>query len=92
MGWTNAFTQAKLDDPIWIHIPRGFSSKNTSFGHLCPKTSLSGTAAPMEEIDLLVAQLREHGMTLTREASLAKFLSIVFRIEVEPKRSCKQRE
>ena len=49
-------------------------------------------ASRMEEIDLLVAQLREHGMTLTSEASLAEFLSIVLRIEVEPKSSCKESE
>ena len=127
MDWTNAFTQAKLDDPIWIHVPRGFSSKNTSFGRLCLrlKRSLYGTksapkhwythllsvllkigfkqsaydpcllfktgmllvfwvddaavaASRMEEIDLLVAQLREHGMTLTPEASLAEFLNIKY--------------
>ena len=56
------------------------------------KQSAAVAASCMEEIDLLVAQLREHGMTLTREASLAEFLSIVFRIEVEPKSSCKESE
>ena len=64
MDWTNAFTQAKLDDPIWIHVPRGFSSKNTSFGRLCLrlKRSLYGTkSAPKHWYTHLLSVLLKIG-------------------------------
>ena len=33
IDFSNAFVQATLEDPVWIHLPRGFSSKHP--GRMC---------------------------------------------------------
>ena len=42
LGWktcsidfSNAFVQAKLDNPVWIHLPRGFGSNDSSGNKRC---------------------------------------------------------
>lgn len=41
--WANAFVQATLDEPIWIHIPRGFIDDKGADCCLKLKKSLYGT-------------------------------------------------
>jgi hypothetical protein len=43
VDWANAFVQATLEKPLYIHIPRGFMSSNGSKSCLKLKKSLYGT-------------------------------------------------
>jgi hypothetical protein len=44
IDFSNAFVQARLDDPVWIHLPRGFSSSSSGRTCLRLKKSLYGLA------------------------------------------------
>jgi len=58
MDWTNAFAQAPLDAPVWIHVPRGFSAAGDSERHLRLKKSLCGASvAPRAWFRHLLATL-----------------------------------
>ena len=69
LGWhttaidfSNAFVQAKLDDPIWIHLPRGFTSAKTGKTCLRLKRSLYGLSrAPKFWAQTLHKALRDLG-------------------------------
>jgi Reverse transcriptase (RNA-dependent DNA polymerase)/GAG-pre-integrase domain len=62
IDFSNAFVQAKLDDPIYIHMPRGFHSTEGSNTCLRLEKSLYGIAqAPRLWFDHLKAKLENNG-------------------------------
>jgi Reverse transcriptase (RNA-dependent DNA polymerase) len=69
MGWktigidfSNAFVQAELVEPVWIHLPRGFRSANTIKTCLQLKKSLYGlSVAPKLWAEKLLSTLRQLG-------------------------------
>ena len=71
LGWhtlaidfSSAFVQAKLDTPVWIHLPRGFKSSKTGKTCLRLKKSLYGLSiAPKKWMELLHGALIEMGYT-----------------------------
>jgi Reverse transcriptase (RNA-dependent DNA polymerase) len=64
IDFSNAFVQAKLDDPIYIHLPRGFHSTDGTNTCLCLEKSLYGIAqAPRLWFDHLKAKLEDNGFT-----------------------------
>jgi Reverse transcriptase (RNA-dependent DNA polymerase) len=65
--YTNAFTMAHLDNPIWIRLPRGYRSEQ--FGQTCLELlrSLYGTTfAPKLWCDCLFAALKEYGLVQSK--------------------------
>ena len=75
MGWhtcsidfSNAFVQAVLDKPVWIHLPRGFRSNSTQ-GKTCLqlKKSLYGlSVAPRLWNEHLIAALKAEGFAQSK--------------------------
>ena len=66
LDFNNAFVQAKLTTPVWIHLPRGFRSSRP--GRTCLKLvkSLYGlSSAPRLWYDHLVKALKEDGFTIS---------------------------
>jgi Reverse transcriptase (RNA-dependent DNA polymerase) len=64
IDFSNAFVQAKLDDPIYIHLPRGFHSTDGPNTCLRLEKSLYGIAqAPRLWFDHLKAKLESNGFT-----------------------------
>lgn len=64
IDFSNAFVQAKLDEPIWIHLPRGFRSERTARSCLRLKRSLYGiSVAPRLWSEHLFAALKAEGFT-----------------------------
>jgi len=62
MDWTNAFAQAPLDAPMWIHVPRGFQAAGPGEKCLRLKKSLCGTSvAPRAWHHHLLAALLDVG-------------------------------
>eukprot|EP00978_Attheya_sp_CCMP212_P022105 scaffold65528_cov69-Attheya_sp.AAC.1 len=100
LGWftysidfNNAFVQSKLAQPVWIHLPRGFMSKNTTRMCLKLKRSLYGlSVAPLvvycddcgigcknpNDAEQLIQDLTDKGFNLTREGTFTEFLGIKF--------------
>jgi Reverse transcriptase (RNA-dependent DNA polymerase) len=64
IDFSNAFVQAKVDDPIYIHLPRGFHSSADSNTCLRLEKSLYGIAqAPRLWFDHLKEKLLSNGFT-----------------------------
>jgi Reverse transcriptase (RNA-dependent DNA polymerase) len=64
IDFSNAFVQAKLDDPIYIHLPRGFHSTSGPNTCLRLEKSFYGIAqAPRLWFDHLKAKLEDNGFT-----------------------------
>jgi len=126
IDFTNAFVQAYLKKPIWIHLPRGFTSSENNDGtktclrlikslygvsiapkawyeHVCKALFSIGFVRSsfdncvfnrpglmlaqwvddfccvyqtQSHMDQFVSDLREHGLNLTVEGTLAEFLGI----------------
>ena len=88
LGWelacidfNNAFVQATLDEPVWIHLPRGFRSGKP--GETCLRLikSLYGlSSAPRLWYTHLLEALKEDGFTLSAhdECLLYKDNIIIF--------------
>jgi Reverse transcriptase (RNA-dependent DNA polymerase) len=65
--YSNAFTMAHLDKPIWIQLPRGYKSKMEGPTCLELIRSLYGTTfAPKLWSDCLFAALKEYGLTQSK--------------------------
>jgi hypothetical protein len=62
IDFSNAFVQANLDEPVWIHLPRGFRSAQNGRRCLRLLKSLYGlTVAPKLWYEHLFAALRSEG-------------------------------
>ena len=71
IDFSNAFIQAKLDGPVWIHLPCGFKSEH---GYkktcLCLKKSLYGlSVAPKLWSQHLLSALKKEGFVASKYAS-----------------------
>jgi Reverse transcriptase (RNA-dependent DNA polymerase) len=65
--YTNAFTMAYLDTPMWIKLPRGYRSEVSGPACLQLLRSLYGTTfAPKLWCDCLFAALKEYGLTQSK--------------------------
>ena len=68
VDFANAFVQATLEEPIWIHLPRGYKSTMGSDTCLRLKKSLYGTAnAPRLWYEHLVKFLLKDGFRQSKE-------------------------
>jgi hypothetical protein len=64
INFSNAFVQAKLDEPVWIHLPRGFHSSGPHKTCLHLKRSLSGLSiAPKMWHQFILKAFLELGLT-----------------------------
>jgi hypothetical protein len=68
IDFSNAFVQAELKEPVWIHLPRGFHSNGTAKTCLRLKRSLYGLSeAPRLWHEHLLKALLELGLTPSRQ-------------------------
>jgi hypothetical protein len=75
IGWTNcsidfssAFLQADLPSPIWVHLPRGFTSNKPGKTCLCLKKSQYGlTVAPRLWYQHLITALKDMGLKQSKQ-------------------------
>ena len=66
VDFSNAFVQAKLNSPVWIHLPRGYKSTISYPTCLCLKKSLYGLAvAPKLWSEMLFKAFRDDGFAQT---------------------------
>ena len=68
INFSNTFIQAKLDTPVWIHLPHGFKSEH---GYkktcLCLKKSLYGVSfAPRLWSQHLLSALKKEGFVASK--------------------------
>ena len=61
IDFSSAFVQAKLDEPVWIHLPRGFRSKNDSTCLQLKKSLYGLSVAPRLWYEHVVAALLQLG-------------------------------
>ena len=68
INFSNAFVQAKLDAPVWIHLPRGFKSEHRyKKTCLCLKKSLYGLlVAPRLWSQHLLSALKKEGFITSK--------------------------
>jgi hypothetical protein len=75
IGWTtcsidfsSAFLQADLPSPIWVHLPRGFTSNKPGKTCLCLKKSQYGlTVAPRLWYQHLITALKDMGLKQSKQ-------------------------
>ena len=71
IDFSNAFVQAKLTEPVWIHLPRGFRSEKGASTCLRLAKSLYGlTVAPRLWYKHLFQALTEEGFACANDACL----------------------
>ena len=76
VDFSNAFVQAKLNSPVWIHLPRGYKSTKSYPTCLHLKKSLYGLAvAPKLWLEMLFKAFRDNGFA-QRENDPYLFLNI----------------
>jgi Reverse transcriptase (RNA-dependent DNA polymerase) len=63
IDFSNAFVQAKLDDPIYIHLPRGFHSSDPNTCLRLEKSLYGIAQAPRLWFDHLKAKLIDNGFS-----------------------------
>ena len=67
IDFSNAFIQATLDEPTFIHLPRGFQSKSSSRTCLHLKKSIYGlSVAPRLWFQHLLTALKEEGLVQSK--------------------------